>query len=70
MVPTKLPTHLDVLRHYVYLNDVSNNIFKIKKKILEWLITIWNSAYLPIMSTTSIVNKIYIYIYIYIYKSN
>ena len=59
---TKLPTHLDILRHYVYINNISTDINKIKIDILDRLKIIWNSASLPIMSDNSIITKINIYI--------
>ena len=62
MRTTQLPTHLDVLRQYMYINDVSRDIKKIKTGILERLKTIWNSASILIMSDTSIINMINIYI--------
>ena len=58
---TQLPTHLEFLRQYIYINDISRDITKIKTGILESLKTIWNSPSIPIMYNTSIINKIYIY---------
>ena len=51
---------------YIYIKDVSRDIKTIKTDILERLKTIWNYVSIPIMSDTSIINKINIYIYIYI----
>ena len=62
MLSTKLPTFIDVLSHYMYLNDTNNNKKEVIYETVLKIEDIWKSASLPTIASRSIFSKLSSYL--------